>query len=125
MRAFNFGIVDEVDSILIDEARTPLIISGTAGDIAFLLLTFCGGKEPAEMQSHWVSASTANEVGSEPYHTCIKFSSKPYTVERRMKIGYQLSKYVASFSLSQRLQTPLLQSVCARVPSTQAQHFGA
>jgi preprotein translocase subunit SecA len=27
-RAFNFGIVDEVDSILIDEARTPLIISG-------------------------------------------------------------------------------------------------
>ena len=27
-RAFNFAIVDEVDSILIDEARTPLIISG-------------------------------------------------------------------------------------------------
>lgn len=27
-RGFNFGIVDEVDSILIDEARTPLIISG-------------------------------------------------------------------------------------------------
>ncbi|KQZ39896.1 preprotein translocase subunit SecA [Duganella sp. Root1480D1] len=29
-RALNFGIVDEVDSILIDEARTPLIISGQA-----------------------------------------------------------------------------------------------
>jgi preprotein translocase subunit SecA len=29
-RSFNFGIVDEVDSILIDEARTPLIISGPA-----------------------------------------------------------------------------------------------
>jgi len=29
-RGFNFGIVDEVDSILIDEARTPLIISGPA-----------------------------------------------------------------------------------------------
>ncbi|OGQ93384.1 MAG: preprotein translocase subunit SecA [Deltaproteobacteria bacterium RIFOXYA12_FULL_61_11] len=29
-REFNFGIVDEVDSILIDEARTPLIISGPA-----------------------------------------------------------------------------------------------
>jgi preprotein translocase subunit SecA len=27
-REFNFGIVDEVDSILIDEARTPLIIAG-------------------------------------------------------------------------------------------------
>jgi preprotein translocase subunit SecA len=31
-RALNFGIVDEVDSILIDEARTPLIISGQAED---------------------------------------------------------------------------------------------
>jgi len=29
-RGHNFGIVDEVDSILIDEARTPLIISGQA-----------------------------------------------------------------------------------------------
>jgi len=31
-RGLNFGIVDEVDSILIDEARTPLIISGQAED---------------------------------------------------------------------------------------------
>ena len=31
-REFNFGIVDEVDSILVDEARTPLIISGPAED---------------------------------------------------------------------------------------------
>ncbi|QLG89959.1 preprotein translocase subunit SecA [Chitinibacter bivalviorum] len=31
-RALNFAIVDEVDSILIDEARTPLIISGPADD---------------------------------------------------------------------------------------------
>src|SRR5690606_22824068 len=29
-RVLNFAIVDEVDSILIDEARTPLIISGMA-----------------------------------------------------------------------------------------------
>ncbi|MEM7096929.1 MAG: preprotein translocase subunit SecA [Pseudomonadota bacterium] len=29
-RGLNFAVVDEVDSILIDEARTPLIISGTA-----------------------------------------------------------------------------------------------
>jgi len=31
-REFNYGIVDEVDSILIDEARTPLIISGPSED---------------------------------------------------------------------------------------------
>ena len=29
-RGHNFAIIDEVDSILIDEARTPLIISGPA-----------------------------------------------------------------------------------------------
>lgn len=31
-RGFHFGIVDEIDSILIDEARTPLIISGQGED---------------------------------------------------------------------------------------------
>ncbi|QOL19360.1 preprotein translocase subunit SecA [Candidatus Bodocaedibacter vickermanii] len=31
-RPFNYAIVDEVDSILVDEARTPLIISGPAED---------------------------------------------------------------------------------------------
>ena len=31
-RALNFAVVDEVDSILIDEARTPLIISGSTGE---------------------------------------------------------------------------------------------
>ncbi len=31
-RSFNFAIVDEVDSILVDEARTPLIISGPSTD---------------------------------------------------------------------------------------------
>jgi len=33
-RPFNFAIIDEVDSILIDEARTPLIISGQVEDSA-------------------------------------------------------------------------------------------
>ena len=31
-RGHNYAIVDEVDSILIDEARTPLIISGMGDD---------------------------------------------------------------------------------------------
>ena len=37
-RAFNFAIVDEVDSILVDEARTPLIISGPAEDSSELYI---------------------------------------------------------------------------------------
>ena len=32
MRELNYAVVDEVDSILIDEARTPLIISGSVDD---------------------------------------------------------------------------------------------
>ncbi|MFK5915478.1 MAG: preprotein translocase subunit SecA, partial [Woeseiaceae bacterium] len=35
-QALNFAVVDEVDSILIDEARTPLIISGQAEDSSAL-----------------------------------------------------------------------------------------
>lgn len=38
-RDFNFAIVDEVDSILIDEARTPLIISGEAEDSSSTYIT--------------------------------------------------------------------------------------
>ena len=38
-RDFNYAIVDEVDSILIDEARTPLIISGQAEDSSATYVT--------------------------------------------------------------------------------------
>jgi len=37
-RGLNFAIVDEVDSILIDEARTPLIISGATNETSDLYL---------------------------------------------------------------------------------------
>ncbi|MFZ4748133.1 MAG: preprotein translocase subunit SecA, partial [Sphingomonas sp.] len=37
-RPFNFAVVDEVDSVLIDEARTPLIISGPTDDKSELYL---------------------------------------------------------------------------------------
>jgi preprotein translocase subunit SecA len=39
-RGWNFGIVDEVDNILIDEARTPLIISGQPEQAADLYYKF-------------------------------------------------------------------------------------
>jgi preprotein translocase subunit SecA len=39
-RGYAFAIVDEVDSILIDEARTPLIISGMVADSAKWYVTF-------------------------------------------------------------------------------------
>ena len=41
-RGHHFAIVDEVDSILVDEARTPLIISGAAEESARLYRQFAG-----------------------------------------------------------------------------------
>ena len=40
LRPFNFCVIDEVDSILIDEARTPLIISGAL--LLWRVRTVCG-----------------------------------------------------------------------------------
>jgi preprotein translocase subunit SecA len=41
-RGHHYAIIDEVDSILIDEARTPLIISGPSGDAEQLYERFAG-----------------------------------------------------------------------------------
>lgn len=51
-RELNFAIVDEVDSILIDEARTPLIISAPAGD---------------NPDSYYQFAKIAAKLGAEDY----------------------------------------------------------
>jgi len=51
-RSLNYAIIDEVDSILIDEARTPLIISGPAEDSSKLykqINLFIPSLIPAEM----------------------------------------------------------------------------
>ncbi|AXS80823.1 preprotein translocase subunit SecA [Dechloromonas sp. HYN0024] len=60
-RSLNFAIVDEVDSILIDEARTPLIISGQAEDHTDLYLrmkdivpNLSRAMEEADEGDYWV-----------------------------------------------------------------------
>ena len=44
-RGLNYAIIDEVDSVLIDEARTPLIISGQSGLLYVNFLVFLGIQE--------------------------------------------------------------------------------
>jgi len=51
-RPFNFAIVDEVDSILIDEARTPLIISGPTEDKSELYMSLDGLVKDLEAQDY-------------------------------------------------------------------------
>ncbi len=50
---FNFAIVDEVDSILIDEARTPLIISAPAAESGQLYQTFADIAKQLERDKHF------------------------------------------------------------------------
>ena len=75
MRGLNFAIVDEVDSILIDEARTPLIISGQAEDSTSLyqkinllvphLKAQADEKEPGD---YWVDLKQHSVTLSEEGH---------------------------------------------------------
>ena len=52
-RAHNFAIVDEVDSILIDEARTPLIISGPADKATKWYLEFANLVGKLNLAQHY------------------------------------------------------------------------
>ena len=56
-RPFNYAIIDEVDSVLIDEARTPLIISGQTNEQGALYQQANG------MVSHFVRQESEAEAG--------------------------------------------------------------
>ncbi|MEQ8256414.1 MAG: preprotein translocase subunit SecA [Roseovarius confluentis] len=59
-RGHNFAIVYEVDSILIDEARTPLIISGPAQDRSELYVTIDGLIPSLEEDHYKIDEKTKN-----------------------------------------------------------------
>ncbi len=52
-RPLYYGIVDEVDNILIDEARTPLIISGQAGQVTDRYDQFAGIVKQLRVERHY------------------------------------------------------------------------
>ncbi|MEZ5735739.1 MAG: preprotein translocase subunit SecA [Novosphingobium sp.] len=59
-RPFNFAIVDEVDSILIDEARTPLIISGPTDDKSELYIAVDAVVKKLEPEDYEADEKTKN-----------------------------------------------------------------
>ena len=74
-RGLNYAIVDEVDSILIDEARTPLIISGQAEDstelyrrINGLIPTLVPQKDEKGEGDYWVDLKQHSVTLSEEGH---------------------------------------------------------
>jgi preprotein translocase subunit SecA len=72
----NFAIIDEVDSILIDEARTPLIISGPTeqtSDLYVAINKICPSlvrqeKEDSEEGDFWVDEKASNIILSDKGH---------------------------------------------------------
>lgn len=52
-REYNYAIVDEIDSILIDEARTPLIISAPSAESESLYATFSGIAEKLSLEADY------------------------------------------------------------------------
>ena len=74
-RKLYYGLVDEVDSILIDEARTPLIISGQAEDnvdlytnINLVVAKLSRQKTEEESGDYWVDEKAHQVVLSESGH---------------------------------------------------------
>lgn len=65
-RGLNFAIVDEVDSILIDEARTPLIISGPAEESTQLYATMNKLAPKLQQQDFVEQARVFGEEAPEP-----------------------------------------------------------
>lgn len=65
-----YAIVDEIDSILIDEARTPLIISAPAADVENLYPTFAGIAAKLNQEEHFIvdeklKSATLTDAGIE------------------------------------------------------------
>jgi preprotein translocase subunit SecA len=74
-RKLHYGLVDEVDSILIDEARTPLIISGQAEDnvdlytkINLVVARLSKQKTEEEGGDYWIDEKAHQVVLSESGH---------------------------------------------------------
>lgn len=61
-RQLNYAIIDEVDSILIDEARTPLIISGASEKSTKLYAIVDGFAKGLRIDKHFVVDEKANTV---------------------------------------------------------------
>jgi preprotein translocase subunit SecA len=61
-RDLNYAIVDEVDNILIDEARTPLIISGAAEESTQKYQTFAKLMPRLRQGEDWVEEARTREV---------------------------------------------------------------
>lgn len=86
IRGFNYCIIDEVDSILIDEARTPLIISGPA-------------EKPSDR--YYKAAKIAEAFEQDIHYTVILLN---YVYILKFNVVLSLSEYIFSIPFSVHAQ---------------------
>ena len=98
LRGLNYAIIDEVDSILIDEARTPLIISGPSEQstdkyyivdriIPYLKIKFITEKEEIEAKRDGVDIGKGfDSIIDEKNHSVVLTDEGVLKVERLLKV---------------------------------------
>jgi len=110
-RPLNYAIVDEVDSILIDEARTPLIISGAAEDkikwyqISFQVVSMLNRSYETEKikkleEDPWATVANEFKVDDEVEGTVTKVL--PYGAFVEIKPGVEGLVHISDFSWTKK-----------------------
>ncbi|UNU72775.1 preprotein translocase subunit SecA [Moraxella nasovis] len=114
-RPLNYCIIDEIDSILIDEARTPLIISGQAEDSAHLY-SLINTIIPRLVRSEDEEANKENKDGDfwiDEKNRAIEISEKGY--EKIEKFLVEVGELGENESLYSPARLPLLAHVQAAI----------
>lgn len=114
-RPLNYCIIDEIDSILIDEARTPLIISGQAEDSAELY-ALINTIVPRLTRSEDEEANKDNKDGDfwiDEKNRAIEISEKGYEKIERFLV--EVGELGANESLYSPARLPLLAHVQAAI----------
>jgi preprotein translocase subunit SecA len=101
-RKYYYAIIDEVDSILIDEARTPLIISGPAGDSQMFYERFAGiVREMSEGEDYTIDEKQkAIQITEEGMHKAeVALGLENLYTEGGMKYAHHLETAVRAQAL--------------------------
>lgn len=101
----SYAIIDEIDSILIDEARTPLIISAPSADTENLYPTFAAIAEKLNIEEHFtvdekLKSATLNDAGIEAAEKILGIDNI-YT-EKGIKYVHHLETAVRAKALFKR-----------------------
>ena len=97
LRDFNYCVIDEVDSILIDEARTPLIISGPAEKSSEKYMQAARLAEAMERDLHYTvdekqKSILITEEGYEAAEDVLQVDLNPWCQALHMSIASEASQ---------------------------------